>query len=1015
MLNTKNKESLWALLSQAQTKPRLAKEAIGSLDAYEAASNQAEIGFDRLSQRLKQIETPNAAYMLTTLAKKPGKDRWNLESLLFPLFGFSPYLTQLATREAEYLANALTETPETLLNGLLSDAARRDCTHGELEKALRVGKRRLALILALLDIHGVWPLQKITKALSDFAAICLNSCLIHALEALIAEDKIDPKRDDAGLPLGFFMLGMGKLGAHELNYSSDIDVIALYDPESLSPRDPDRLRQDMVRATQSIVRLMETRTGDGYVFRTDLRLRPDPGMTPLAMTVGAAEAYYESTGQNWERAAMIKARPVAGDRAAGTRFLQKIKPFIWRRHLDFAAVADIQSIKRQINSHRGGQDIALEGHNIKLGRGGIREIEFFAQTQQLIWGGRASSLRQRGTLQTLSLLTELDHISQETADCLTKNYTFLRILEHRLQMQNDEQTQKLPEDKEAFDRLGAFFGMPSPDAFRQRLKQCLTEVSDIYDALFEDTSDLGGSGALVFTGPDDHPDTLQTLKNMGFDDPSQIASRIRAWHYGRYRSTRSERARQILTELTPPLLNRLSDAQNPSQAFAKFDAFLSALPSGVQIFSLFHSKPEIADLVCDIMGKAPRLADWLSRTPALLDSVLGAAHRSKTQEEYSLYEALAAALVEARDLQDALDVVRRWANDRRFLIGVDLLEGRATGVSAGPKLSGVAEASIKNLQPWVYEDFTAAHGLFSDSDPAEADQEHGLALVAFGKLGGADLAPMSDLDLVFIYRTPEGADLSSGQKPLAPMTYYTRFCQRLSTAITAPTPEGELYDLDARLRPNGRSGPLATNFSTLRPYYEKEAWTWERMALTRARPISGPAQLQEDIAAEIDHALRLKRDPNMVLRDVYDMRQRIEKQHSADRPWTPKYRRGGLLDLEFILQYLQLILAPEGSDVLSPYMPIALSKLKHAGALSKAQATDLQEALDIWRNVQALLRLTAEDRFNPTTAPDGQKALLASAFGLPNFDALSRHLDDVAARVAQHYVAILEEPAKALQ
>ncbi len=962
------------------------------------------LGWERLEAALAVSDPPDGA---DTLAATP------VAALLDAVFAHSPYLTRLAAREAAFLVGSLNVAPEHSLNALLSEAE----SAGALtdvkaaEKALRVAKRRLALLTAMADLAGVWPLETVTDALSRFAEAALDAATAFALGELIAAGKIAPQDGPDGRPAGFFLLGMGKLGAGELNYSSDVDVIALYDPERLRPADPDRMRQDMVRATQRIVHLMEARTGDGYVFRTDLRLRPDPGMTPLAMTVEAAESYYESVGQNWERAAMIKARPVAGDRALGAAFLRAISPFVWRRHLDFAAVADVHSIKRQINSFRGGQEISIEGHNIKLGRGGIREIEFFAQTQQLIWGGRTPQLRGRGTVGALRDLAEYGHISNETAETLAEDYRFLRTLEHRLQMQNDEQTQKLPDDPQALSGLGCFFGYAKPDGFRRALAQRLNSVSTHYAGLFEDAPNLGGSGALVFTGSEDHPDTLDTLKRMGFDSPSHIADRVRAWHYGRYRATRSERARQILTELTPHILERLSDAHNPGQAFAKFDGFLEALPSGVQIFSLFQSNPEIADLVCEIMSKAPRLADWLSRKPSLLDGVLGAAHIAPDDRGQSLRAALADALDHARDFQDALDTVRRWANDRRFLTGVALLQGRTNGEEAGPVLSAVAEAAIGGLTPWVEGEFRRAHGLYCGADDEE--RGYGFAVLAFGKLGGAELAPMSDLDLVFVYRTPEGVEASQGEKPLAPMVYYTRLCQRLSTAITAQTPEGELYELDTRLRPNGRAGPLATNFETLAPYYETEAWTWELMALTRARVIQAPAALSEALTDLIERTLRRPRDPDTLLVDVAAMRMRIATQHRSDRPWKVKHRRGGLLDIEFIAQYLQLRHAPSGADILSQNSAAALGKLAAAGLLDDSDADALIAALSEWRRIQALLRLTALDAFDPDTAPDGQKALLANAFGADSFQALSDHLDRTAATAAALYDRIIAEPAAA--
>ena len=594
-----------------------------------------------------------------------------------------------------------------------------------------------------------------------------------------------------------------KHGSQELNYSSDIDLIVLYDLARLNPSDPESIRQSCVRATRDIVRMMESRTADGYVFRTDLRLRPDPGATPLAISIGAAETYYESMGQNWERAAMIKARPVAGDIRLGQDFLGHIKPFIWRKHLDFAAINDIHSIKRQINAHRGSSKIAVNEHDIKIGRGGIREIEFFAQTQQLIWGGRLPELRLRKTCETIAALNKVGQVSDQAVKDMTASYHFLRRLEHRLQMVDDKQTQKLPKSDDEVDNLARFMGYRDLEQFRTDLLDHLGRVEGHYARLFEDEPDLGGGGSLVFTGMEDDPDTVQTLQSMGFREASRVSGVIRAWHHGRYRCTRSERARQLLTELMPQILKSLADTANPDEAFINFDTFLSGLPAGIQLFSLFNANPKLLNLVAELMGNAPRLSRQLARRPILLDSVITPGFLKAELSPENLNMALGAVLAEAADYQDVLDATRRWSNDTKFKIGVQLLDGKLDGETVGPILTSLAETLLCHLVPRVEQEYAESHGAIPDG---------GLAIVAFGKLGGGELLPGSDLDLVYIYDggTEEASD---GDKPLLPTVYNIRLCQRIGTAVTSQTGEGRLYEIDGRLRPAGKAGALATQYA----------------------------------------------------------------------------------------------------------------------------------------------------------------------------------------------------------
>src|SRR5882724_7400868 len=760
-------------------------------------------------------------------------------ALLDALFGNSPHLTETALQSPTFMTDLWRRGPDAISRDLdteLDDVkieAHAGAPPSAVATRLRRLKRRLALAVAVADIAEVWPLDRVTGALSAFASGCLGALTDSILLQLARDGQLAIGSDPDAAALT--VLGMGKLGAGELNYSSDIDLILLYDRDAPALVGNERIQRHFVRAARMLVQLMSEVSSDGYIFRTDLRLRPDPGSTPLAMSVQAAELYYESVGQNWERAAMIKAHPVAGNSAVGQAFLDDLTPYIWRKHLDFAAIHDIHSIKRQIDAHRGGGEVKVLGHNVKLGRGGIREIEFFAQTQQLIFGGRNPSLRLRGTCETLRALAAAGHVAPAAADELSEAYRFLRKVEHRLQMVDDRQTHSLPNDEAGVAAIATFLGYADRQAFQAELLERLHCVETHYGRLFEEAPSLAGPGGnLVFTGTDDDPRTLETLRTLGFRDPSAAAGIVRRWHHGRFRATATARARELLTELMPGLLKALGSTAAPDQALLNFDLFLSNLPAGIQLFSLFKANPALLELVAAIMGSAPGLAAHLARRAILLDSVLSPAFYLPLPPVEEMRADLAHQLAGVEHEQDILDLARRWANDRRFQVGVQQLKAIVRPAQAGLAYSDIATATISAVCDRVERLFAEAHGGFRGQR---------LAVLGMGKLGSREMSATSDLDLIFVYDIPPDLEASDGRQPLAPIQYYTRLSAKIVTALTAHTNEGTLYEVDMRLRPSGRAGPLANSLEGFESYHAQSAWTWEQMALTRARVIHGPPGL----------------------------------------------------------------------------------------------------------------------------------------------------------------------------
>jgi glutamate-ammonia-ligase adenylyltransferase len=929
------------------------------------------------------------------------------EALLAALFGNSPYLSEIALSEPDFLADLWREGPDATVGRETERLAALPAQAEPLAVALRRAKRRMALSVAVADIAGLWPLAQVTRALSDFAELAIGRLLDAILLDLDRGGQLKLGGDPQAA--GLTVLGMGKLGAHELNYSSDIDLIVLYDREAPAIAADDGIGAKLVRVTRRLVQLLSDRTADGYIFRTDLRLRPDPGSTPLAISVQAAETYYESVGQNWERAAMIKARPVAGNLAVGAAFLESLRPYIWRKHLDFAAINDIHSIKRQIDAFRGTGEIKVLGHNVKLGRGGIREIEFFAQTQQLIFGGRHPSLRLRGTIEALDALATAGMISQRVVADLTRAYDFLRRLEHRLQMIDDQQTHTLPETDTGIDAVATFMGYDEPAAFRADFLDTLRLVEGHYARLFEEAPSLAGPGGnLVFTGTDRDPDTLKTLAGLGYREPERAWDIASRWHHGRYRSTHTVRARELLTELMPAILKALGDSADPDQALLRFDAVLASLPAGVQIFSLFKANAPLLELVATIMGSAPRIATHLGRRPILLDGVLTRDYFGPLPDRASFSADLSRALDIGEDEQDILDISRRWANDQRFRIGVQQLAGTLSPELAGAAYSDVAEAVLVELPARIQRIFDGQHGQIAGGE---------CAIIALGRLGSREMTASSDLDLIFIYEVPEGAEQSDGERPLSPAHYYARLMQRIVGALASPTNEGTLYEVDMRLRPSGNKGPLATSLGAFETYQRESAWTWEHLALARARVVSGPPLLAARIDAAIAVALSRPRSRESLLRDVAEMRARLVEHRPSKNLWDFKLLRGGFFDIEFTARYLMLLHANQKPFLLARHIVDTLVLLRDARILAPAAAAALIEAYRLWSSLQGLMRLALEEQdeaFDEAKAPEGLRRLLAKAGGVDRFELLHDKVQATADAAYAVYAEIIEKPAAAL-
>jgi glutamate-ammonia-ligase adenylyltransferase len=919
------------------------------------------------------------------------------------LGGNSPYLSDLVLREPGVLMKCLAEGPNATAAAAMKALARvkAGAKRVVVTAALRQAKRQVALVCALADIGGSWKLEQVTQALSALAEATLGLAVAHLLRtAHDAGELVLPDPENPAAGGGFTVLGMGKLGARELNYSSDIDLVLLFDPAApiYTERTADHAMVGFAaRIARGLVTLMEARDADGYVFRTDLRLRPDPAATPPAIAIGNAITYYESMGQNWERAAMIKARPVAGDLNLGFAFLEAIRPFVWRRGLDFAAVADIQAMKRRIDEYKGtalsgATDPAarVAGHNVKLGEGGIREIEFLVQTLQLVWGGRDPGLRDRTTLGALRLLTRAGHVPRVAARELAAAYRFLREVEHRLQMVNDRQTHTLPEKPEELARIAIFLGFPSTVSFAEALIHQLSRVCVHYAAVFgvlpSPLYDTSRDPGLDFRGDDPSPPgTVAALREMGFAAPERIVARVRAWTAGHVRALRSARARELMDQMLPTILARIGGQPHPDDTFTRFDRFLSAQPAGVQLLSLFQHNLVLLDRIAAVLGAAPELADHLAGNASALEGLL-----SPSDEDAP--SALRRRLRDARGLEEAIELTTRAVKEEDFAISVATMEGRLDADEAGIQRTRMADAALRALLPPVLADFVRRFGRVRGG---------GMAVVALGKAGGREMMAGSDLDLMFIYDHPSEVTESRGARAMPVSQWFVRLAHAYVAALTAPGVEGQLYDVDMRLRPSGNKGPVAVSLGGFRLYHLQDAWTWERMALTRARVIAGPAALRARVQQAIGAAIA--GDASTVRADAAAMRVRMLKELPPDGPWDVKPRPGGQIEVEFIAQVLQLLHAETKAQVLGQTTREALRRLGEAGVLPEPDAALLIRADRAWRTVQGMLRITV-GRDAGETLPEASARPLLRAMGATDLVGLRAELEALAVEVRGAFV-----------
>ncbi|MCL6728908.1 bifunctional [glutamine synthetase] adenylyltransferase/[glutamine synthetase]-adenylyl-L-tyrosine phosphorylase [Sphingomonas hankyongi] len=838
----------------------------------------------------------------------------------------------------------------------------------EVEVELRRRRYALALAVALGDLSGEIELEQVTTLLSDFADSAIDRALAQAIE----------ERVPGAGAAGFAVIAMGKLGSGELNYSSDVDLLFLFDPAMLAKRDRDDAGESAVRIGRRVIELLQRRTSDGYVARVDLRLRPSPEVTPIVLPVDAAISHYESSAAPWERAAFIRARACAADKKLGERFLEAIRPFVWRRSLDFGVIEDVRQISARIRDHFAQGAKIGPGYDLKRGRGGIREIEFFVQIQQMIHGGRDMSVRNRATLDALAALVETGRMDEKSASVLSEAYRLLRTIEHRVQMVEDAQTHMLPAVPEALENVAHLHGLDSGSALLRLLEPHVEAAGSLFDSLSPEGDDRLSND----------PNLLASeLKGLGFTEPELATRHVAAWRSGKARSLRSPAAQQAFEAMLPGLLQAIASGADPAHALNRLSDIVERLSSGINLFRLLGARPNLARLLAKILAHAPTLADQLARRPELLEGLFDASSFEMPPPAEELADQLTAAM-HGHPYDVALDRVRRLVNERRFALGVQLIDRHRDPLEVAFGYARVAEGAVRALASAACREFEESHGSFAAGE---------LLILGLGRLGGCALTHASDLDIIYLHTAPEGS-VSDGAKPLGPNDYFNRLASRVTAALSVPTAAGPLYDVDIRLRPEGAKGMLVVSLEAFERYQRDEAWTWEHMALCRARPVFGSHEGRAQVQGVIDAILRRPRDIAQVSRDAAKMRTDMEHHKPAKSALDVKLGPGGLVDLEFAVHVLQLT-RHVGLD---PRLDVALSELE-ADSLLNSNIVDAQKLLT---RMLVLMRLVAPDDVKPT-AETWQ--LVAEACGAGSWDALLAGHDAARQSVAELWDSIKRE------
>ena len=861
-------------------------------------------------------------------------------------------------------------------------AARRSGTEGEVKTALRRIKLREAARIAARDLAGLAPLHEVTEDLSALASAALSGALEFA-RRLLSERYGAPRVDGTtGKACGFVVMGMGKLGAFELNFSSDIDLLYLYETdagmtEGGSEGKPVSFHEYFVRLSETITRIVSEVTEDGFVFRVDLRLRPEGIKGDLANSLRSAEIYYESWGQTWERGALIKARPVAGDIAVGEEFLRTVTPFVYRKYLDFTSIEEIQEMKEKINlssarARRGGRDL-------KLGPGGIREIEFFAQAHQLIYGGKNKALQVRGTLPALSALAQQGIVSEEERASLGEAYAFLRTLEHRIQVYQERQTHVLPAREKDLLRLARTMGISGIEDLLGALDRHTGNVRAICGRLFrgdseEVPSDVPPDVQALFFSELEEEETRVRLKAMGFSDPEGARRILGSLREGPPFVRLPARARRYLEKIGPGVLARAIRTPDPDMALSHTERFLAAIGARTMFYAMLFENPRVIDALLRLFGSSRFLSGYLLRHPELLDTFLKQELSALVKTKSQLRRELGEILVTCADFEQEMDELRRFKNLETLRIGTHDLAGNLSLEEGMYQHSALAEVLLSYALFLARREVSRRFGVPTAAGEGGGEEAR-FCVLGMGKLGAEELSYHSDLDIIFLYseagETVPAPDTNpSDFRKVTNHEYFAKVAQRLITLLTTVTREGYVYKLDTRLRPSGNAGPLVSSLAAFDRYHEHSAQLWERQALLKCRFVAGDREFGKGVEEKVARFIYERPLPAGAAEEIHRLRMRMEVELGRERidRLNLKVGRGGVVDVEFAAQYLQLLHGPAIPSVRSRSTLKALYELMRAGRISVEEFQALDGGYRFLRALEVRLRLSHDasiEQFDP--------------------------------------------------
>ena len=818
----------------------------------------------------------------------------------------------------------------------------------DLAVLLRKFRCREMVRIAWRDLAG-WA--ELDETLADVSALA-ETCIQYALDQLYqqaCEVKGTPTYND-GSELQLVVLGMGKLGAWELNYSSDIDLIFCYSEDGvLSDRKNTSYGEFFARIAQQLVKVLDEITVDGFVFRTDIRLRPFGDSGPIVMTFDGMENYYQTQAREWERYAMIKVRPVAGDIQGGQYFMEMIRPFVYRRYLDYGAFEELRSLKFQITQELQRKD-RLE--NIKLGPGGIREIEFIGQAFQLIRGGTEKKLQERRILKVLGILGEMELLTKADAEQLQSSYRFLRRAENHIQQYQDRQTHDLPADEFARVSLAFSMGFSDWEGFKQELDSVRHQVHQVFDQVFVPTvqEEDSDEGKIIWVGKADRQQLVEYLQKFGYKNPEESYQQIEKFKSSSALQKLTTKGAGVVDRLMPQLIETVPQVDNPEQTLQRTLTLLEAVAGRNVYLSLLAENSDALTQLIKLSSASPWICDYLSRYPVLFDELLDTRSLYDPLDKDELTRRLQQKMagIDSQDIEQVMNTLRKFKQISMLHVAAADIMGVIPVRQVSDYLTIIAEVILDEAVAQVWQSLTAKHGFPS----GVVDSVAGFAVIGLGKLGGLELGYGSDLDLVFLYDCQDGNALTDGKKSISGMEFYGRLGQKVMSMLNTNLLSGILYEVDMRLRPSGKSGLLVTHVKAYEAYMEKDAWTWEHQALVRGRFVAGDVQLKNKFIRIREKILAKPRDYGALKAEVREMREKMRSnQSNLKNVFDLKQSKGGIADIEFIVQFGVLALASE-NQILVTYTDNArlLVGLQEQGFISEATADLLKMAYYAFRD-----------------------------------------------------------------